>query len=438
MFLKDYWFRELYLGLKVTASFDRSESYTRVIDGQVRCITPEIKPQNLQVIWNVQFITVFVPAWMIPPVYHSLRRESFKNASSASEIGVQSVRPTWFEDFAVPKGPGPPTDQGQPQPLHGLKLVIKEEALPLKEQPEFPALALLASRGLLAPDAWKCKRAQVSLKATIDVPMLGTIIEQNGDGLLEDSHMPVGWPLHIDGAVRQCCIHRSATLQELDDMLGEYDMKRDSVEINHRAPQWSHNAVWNRKYMEPKPGYTLRQLWADSEPAIGHKSSPSYEVKESDIRRTVAAIADLPSSTLPDSPFILALGTPAAQNVPPQTGTLAQRALEEWERTLCENKAVAILEQMQAGRPALIQKDGGEMLIAIVLDRPLADAKALVDDPAAFTQEMTRILLEKQSHPLIAQMIKPAGSSDPPPSNSAAGSSGSHEHHSADAPVQFQ
>ena len=67
----------------------------------------------------------------------------------------------------------------------------------------------------------------------------GTIIEQNGDGLLEDSHMPVGWPLHIDGAVRQCCIHRSATLQELDDMLGEYDMKRDSVEINHRAPQWS-------------------------------------------------------------------------------------------------------------------------------------------------------------------------------------------------------
>ena len=233
-------------------------------------------------------------------------------------------------------------------------------------------------------------------------------------------------------------VPHSATLQELDDMLREYDMKRDSVEINHRAPQWSHNAVWNRKYMEPKTGYTLRQLWADSEPAIGRKSSPSSDVKDSDIRRAVAALADLPSSTLPDSPFILALGTPAAQNVPPQTGTLAQRALEEWERTLCENKAVAILEQMQAGRPALIQKDGGEILIAIVLDRPLADAKALVDDPAAFTQEMTKILLEKQSHPLIAQMIKPAGSSDPPPSNSAASSTGSHEHPSAGTPVQFQ
>ena len=78
------------------------------------------------------------------------------------------------------------------------------------------------------------------------------------------------------------------------------------------------------------------------------------------------------------------------------------------------------------------------MLIAIVLDRPLADAKALVDDPAAFTREMTKILLEKQSHPLIAHMIKPAGSSDPPPSNSAASSTGSHEHPSAGTPAQFQ
>ena len=166
--------------------------------------------QNRQVIWNVQFITVFVPAWMIPPVYHSLRRESIKTTSSASPIGVQSVRPTWFEDTT----PRDTTSQQlqdpqkeQPQPLHGLKLVIKEEVLPATDQPQFQSL----ERGLLAPDTWKCKRAQVSLKATIDVPMLGTIIEENGDGLLEYSHMPEGWPLHIDGAVRQCCIHRAAS-----------------------------------------------------------------------------------------------------------------------------------------------------------------------------------------------------------------------------------
>ena len=41
MFVKEYWFREFYLGLKVTASLGREESYTRIIDGQVRCITQE-------------------------------------------------------------------------------------------------------------------------------------------------------------------------------------------------------------------------------------------------------------------------------------------------------------------------------------------------------------------------------------------------------------
>ena len=154
--------------------------------------------------------------------------------------------------------------------MHGLKLGVKEEALLLKERPEFPALAELAKRGLLASDAWSCKRAQISLKATIDVPMLGTII----DGLLEQSHVPVGWPLHIDGAVRQSCAHRDTTLQELDDLLGEYDLKRDLVEINRKAPQWSHNAVWNRRYMESRPGYALQQLWANSESAIAQKTSP--------------------------------------------------------------------------------------------------------------------------------------------------------------------
>ena len=99
---------------------------------------------------------------------------------------------------------------------------------------------------------------------------------------------------------------------------------------------------------------------------------------------------------------------------------------------------MAILADVQAGRPTLIQKDGGEMLIAIVLDRPLAEAKALVDDPAAFTREMTRILCEKQSHPLIAQMMKPAESSDPPPANAAFSSSGSRDESYTGQSVQFQ
>ena len=73
----------------------------------------------------------------------------------------------------------------------------------------------------------------------IDVPLLGTVIEQNGDGCLEDSLMPVGWPLHLDGAVKQRCLHRTTTLSELDELLQAYDMKRNLVELNYEAAQGS-------------------------------------------------------------------------------------------------------------------------------------------------------------------------------------------------------
>ena len=155
---------------------------------------------------------------------------------------------------------------------------------------------------------------------------------------------------------------------------------------NGLTMQYGTEGIWNRRQDTHCSNYGL----IPSQPLGRNRPLRMIHIKEGDILRAVAAITNLPSPTLPDSPFIRALGTPAAHKAPPQTGTLAQRALEEWERTLCENKAVAILAQMQAGRPALIQKDGGEMLIAIVLDKPLAEAKALVDDPAAFTRKKAK------------------------------------------------
>ena len=119
-------------------------------------------------------------------------------------VGVRSLRPTWFEDETVAKTTA--------EPMHGLRLIIKEDVLPISDYPKFEAIAEGAKRGLLAPETWHCNRAYINLKTTIDVPLLGTVIEQNGDGCLEDSLMPVGWPLHLDGAVKQRCIHRTTTL----------------------------------------------------------------------------------------------------------------------------------------------------------------------------------------------------------------------------------
>ena len=98
-------------------------------------------------------ITIFVPAWMIPPIYHSLRRECIKNAAHSHPYGVRSVRPTWFEDSKIPSQPGR-GDSTPFQPMHGLKLVIKEDVMPQEQMPDFPALGKLAANGFLSVETW--------------------------------------------------------------------------------------------------------------------------------------------------------------------------------------------------------------------------------------------------------------------------------------------
>ena len=79
--------------------------------------------------------------------------------------------------------------------------------------------------------------------------------------------------------------------------------------------------------------------------------------------------------------------------------------------------------QAQEGRQELIKKDGGEMLVSIVLDRPLAEAKALVENPVRLVSEISKILANQQAHPLLNQMVNPDVRDDMPIADFTAGSS---------------
>ena len=65
------------------------------------------------------------------------------------------------------------------------------------------------------------------------------------------------------------------------------------------------------------------------------------------------------------------------------------------------------------------------MLVAIVLDKPLAAVKALVEDPTKLIAEIMQILQDKQAHPVLAQMVNPDVRDDLPISEFATASSSS-------------
>ena len=142
-----------------------------------------------------------------------------------------------------------------------------------------------------------------------------------------------------------------------------------------------------------KRGHGLIQLWNNHEIDITRKTSNSYKVTTDDILRAASAAARKPSARLPDSKFLRALGTEDVYTAPHQTSALSLRAAEEWERCICENQAFSILHQAQEGRQELIKKDGGEMLVSIVLDRPLDEAEALVEDPDRLISGFSSVIL---------------------------------------------
>ena len=312
--------------------------------------------------------------------------------------GVKSIRPTWFEDETAAKTTA--------EPMHGPRLIIKEDVPPLSNHPRFEALEEVAKRGLLAPETWHCNRPHVSLKTTVDVPLLGTVIEQNGDGCLEDSLMPVGRPLHLT----------------------ELSNKDASTVPQHWANPtiFSKPTIWSEilsSWTTRLPSGSTRQsgisgTWKSREGIrwsnCGTITKPKSQRKRPTPMRSRRMISTeqrvlqrKPSARLPDSMFLRTLGTEDVYTAPPQTGALSLRAAEEWERCICENKVHPAPASSQEGRPELIKKDGGEMPVSIVLDRPLDDAKALVEDPDRLISEITAILESNQSHPLLDQMVNP-------------------------------
>ena len=122
---------------------------------------------------------------------------------------------------------------------------------------------------------------------------------------------------------------------------------------------------------------------------------------------------------------------------PPQFNVGTENQLE-WQRTLCENKAVAIMQQMQEGKPALIPKECEEILIAIVLDQPLVEAKNLVENPEGFFDDILDTLSKKRNHPVLMQMFQDMATPGSATSERATSSTNQPSSNQATPPEQFQ
>ena len=204
--------------------------------------------------------------------------------------------------------------------------------------------------------------------------------------------------------MRQNFVHRDATFQDLAGLLGTCDMKREVIALNPNAAQWKPGAVWNKIFMASAMSKTMREMWREQESDIKGKVTNTVTAKDDGFRRAIQAAAKTRPTTFLSTDFVRTLGTPAELTAPPQSTMHAQRTI--FDRSMCENQAFAILQKIQAGRVPYIKTEGKEMLVAMVLDRPLVEAQNLVRNRDAFIEELVKTLSDKKEHPVIVQMLK--------------------------------
>ena len=70
--------------------------------------------------------------------------------------GSEIPSPTWFENETVARAAAEGSATPR-EPMHGLRLIIKEDALPLREQPKFEALTELQGAA-----SWQLKRGKAT------------------------------------------------------------------------------------------------------------------------------------------------------------------------------------------------------------------------------------------------------------------------------------
>ena len=251
--------------LKVAASLDRTESFVKTIEGQVRCITAEFKQTGVNVAWNVSYINVFIPAWMVPPVYHSLRRQEIK--CRKGQILTPNMVWRWDRSQNCCRthawtAPHPFSPQQTPQ--------IRSP-----------------SRG---GQAWPYCAWNMALQSSVyhpqdhDRPLLGTVIEQNGDGCLEDSLMPVGWPLYLDGAVKTKSLHRATILSELDEILQAWHETKSC-----RAAEEARTCeAWFQLTFRPQKWNLKAHMWYQLSPFPSSNAAIAMQHHPCNIHQSVA------------------------------------------------------------------------------------------------------------------------------------------------------
>ena len=217
VFLPHYWFKNLWLEIGLAVAGGKEHYEKRPPTGLVKAApAPQQKDGVLVTQNDVERIEVFLPIWMVPPIYKHHNDLKMSGPSGSQERF----------DVTLDK-------MHKPYRLEGPAMHVQWNLQMPIDYVNFPLLKEAALRGVLGHATWHCRKKEVKVKSQIFLPAAGEAFRHSLGRLTRDA-FPQYWPLTTSQALAHLDMYKTVTMASMKEIFTQ--LPHNDIAIRLHAP----------------------------------------------------------------------------------------------------------------------------------------------------------------------------------------------------------
>ena len=269
---KDFWFKQIWVDLHQTMVLDRQGSYARPVIRLVRCVRKDEHGQSGRSspikmrICNLHF---FAPIWMAQPIVHNFRRMSMAELEPR-QPGFFDYKEGWYEW----DGKGKHEEETFAGHTMGcIRLMISDNNVEPFHYHNWGPIEYFAAQGVIKDSIWNARVGSLGLKARIDIPVAGTMINVVNDRLRVE-HPPNGRPINAESGWQEYHNKAEQTFGAIVTELANSRFNKTIFEGSAVSQAFEWDIAMENKW--PVHQNQLRRKWNDAARSQGVVRSKTY------------------------------------------------------------------------------------------------------------------------------------------------------------------
>ena len=216
VFLPHYWFKNLWLEVGLAVAGGQKHYEKRPPTGLVKAPPAPIKEGGRTTRNEVERIEIFLPIWMVPPIY--------KHFNDSRTADPAKYRDSFY--VTIDK-------LNKKYLLEGPAVHIHWNLQTPIDYNNFPLLKEAALRGVLGQQTWTGRKKEVKLKSQLFLPLAGEAFRYSLGRLSRDA-FPQYWPLTTSQALNHLDMYKAVTMASMKEVFSQ--LPHDDIAIRLHAP----------------------------------------------------------------------------------------------------------------------------------------------------------------------------------------------------------